>query len=75
MADQKASATRAPKNKWPEVVGLTAEEAQNRIKQDMGVVHFQVVPQGNFVTMDHRPQRVRIFIDPDNKVSRPPRIG
>uniref|UniRef100_A0A5B7CAU7 Putative subtilisin inhibitor CLSI-I n=1 Tax=Davidia involucrata TaxID=16924 RepID=A0A5B7CAU7_DAVIN len=63
------------KTTWPEVVGLTAEEAERKIKEDMPRAQIQVVPPNHFVTMDYRGDRVRLFIDSSGKVSQPPRIG
>ncbi|KAA8516394.1 hypothetical protein F0562_016687 [Nyssa sinensis] len=66
---------RGPKTTWPEVVGLTVEEAERKIKEDMPRAQFQVVPPNHFVTMDYRTERVRLFIDSSGNVSHPPRIG
>lgn len=65
----------APKTTWPEVVGMTVEEAERKIREDKPGVQFQVVPQDGFVTMDFNPRRVRLFVDSERKVSRAPRIG
>ncbi|KAF8397433.1 hypothetical protein HHK36_016349 [Tetracentron sinense] len=64
-----------PKAMWPEVVGLTAEEAEKKIKEDMPMARFQVVPLDSVVTMDYNPRRVRLFVDSSSKVAKPPRIG
>ncbi|TXG58654.1 hypothetical protein EZV62_016483 [Acer yangbiense] len=63
------------KREWPEVVGLTAEEAEKKIKEDKPGVHVHVVPSNCFVTMDFRQDRVRLFVDDSRKVERPPMIG
>ncbi|KAG8376932.1 hypothetical protein BUALT_Bualt09G0115500 [Buddleja alternifolia] len=64
------------KSTWPEVVGLTAEEAMKKIKQEMpSAIHIHVVPSDSFVTMDFRTDRVRIFIDSSGKVFKQPTIG
>ncbi|KAK9123910.1 hypothetical protein Sjap_013512 [Stephania japonica] len=63
------------KKEWPEVVGFTPEEAEMKIRVDMPMVQFQVVPPNHFVTMDYNLRRVRLFLDSDGKVARPPRIG
>eukprot|EP00262_Sarcandra_glabra_P000548 TRINITY_DN10642_c0_g1_i1.p1 TRINITY_DN10642_c0_g1~~TRINITY_DN10642_c0_g1_i1.p1 ORF type:complete len:130 (-),score=31.18 TRINITY_DN10642_c0_g1_i1:2-391(-) len=65
----------APKGIWPEVVGLTVEEAEKKIKEEMPMVRFQIVPQDHFVTMDYNQRRVRIFVDSSGMVAKPPRIG
>ncbi|KAI9154023.1 hypothetical protein LWI28_020030 [Acer negundo] len=63
------------KREWPEVVGLTAEEAEKKIKEDKPGVHVHVVPSNCFITMDFRQDRVRLFVDHSRKVEKPPRIG
>ncbi|KAK7323375.1 hypothetical protein VNO77_26847 [Canavalia gladiata] len=63
------------KTSWPELVGVTAEEAEKKIKEEMSGVEIQVVPPGYFVTADFKPQRVRLYVDESNKVTRTPGIG
>ncbi|XP_020238744.1 subtilisin inhibitor CLSI-I [Cajanus cajan] len=63
------------KTSWPELVGVTAEEAEKKIKEEMSGVEIQVVPPGYFVTADFKPQRVRLYVDESNKVNRTPGIG
>ncbi|KAJ0028095.1 hypothetical protein Pint_35372 [Pistacia integerrima] len=65
----------ASKTTWPELVGLTADEAEKKIKEERPVVQVQVVPPNNFVTMDFRQNRVRLYVDSSGKVDRAPRIG
>ncbi|MBA0726576.1 hypothetical protein Golax_002397 [Gossypium laxum] len=65
----------APKMEWPQLVGLTPEEAERKIKEDMPRVQIQVVQANCFVTMDFNHGRVRLYLDPSGKVERPPRIG
>ncbi|XP_022747514.1 subtilisin inhibitor CLSI-I-like [Durio zibethinus] len=65
----------APKMEWPELVGLTPEEAEKKIKEDMPRVQIQVVEANSFVTMDFNQGRVRLYLDPSGKVQRPPKIG
>ncbi|CDP14354.1 unnamed protein product [Coffea canephora] len=60
---------------WPELVGLTSEEAERRIKEEIPGVNVHVIPPDYFVTMDFRTDRVRIFTDSSGKVSRAPMIG
>ncbi|CAL5388351.1 unnamed protein product [Camellia sinensis] len=67
--------SRARKTTWPEVVGLPAEEAERKIKEEMPGVRIQVVPPNCFVTMDFNQQRVRLHVDSSGKVARPPKIG
>lgn len=65
----------ALKTTWPELVGLTADEAEKKIKEERPVVQVQVVPPNSFVTMDFRQNRVRLYVDSSGKVDREPRIG
>ena len=60
---------------WPELVGLTQEETERKIKENMPRVQIQVVGGNSFVTMDFNQGRVRLYLDPSGKVQRPPRIG
>ncbi|KAL1545593.1 subtilisin inhibitor CLSI-I-like [Salvia divinorum] len=73
---QEGSEYQPGKTEWPEVVGLTSEEAESKIKREAvagTIVH--AVPSDSFVTMDFRRDRVRIFIDSSGRVVKPPRIG
>ncbi|GJV66900.1 subtilisin inhibitor-like protein [Tanacetum coccineum] len=47
------------KTNWPEVVGLTAEEVEKKIKEEMPRATIQVIPHDSFVTMDFKSNRVR----------------
>ncbi|KAI5682480.1 hypothetical protein M9H77_03708 [Catharanthus roseus] len=67
--------TRPEKTSWPELVGLTSEEAQTRIKEEMPGANVQIIPSDHCITMDFRLDRVRIFIDSSGKVQHEPRIG
>nr|ACG26179.1 subtilisin-chymotrypsin inhibitor CI-1B [Zea mays] len=60
------------KKSWPEVVGLSLEEAKRVILCDKPDADIVVLPVGTPVTMDFRPNRVRIFID---TVAEAPHIG
>lgn len=64
------------KSAWPEVIGLTAEEAERKIKEETSAnTRVHVVPHDSFVTMDFRTDRVRIFVDSSDNVVRSPTIG
>ncbi|KAF7143350.1 hypothetical protein RHSIM_Rhsim05G0195400 [Rhododendron simsii] len=63
------------KTKWPEVVGLTVEEAERIIKEEKPGVQIQVIPLNTGCTQDYRPQRVRLHVDFSGKVYTPPIIG
>ncbi|KAL9426226.1 hypothetical protein AB3S75_033076 [Citrus x aurantiifolia] len=60
---------------WPGLVGLTAEEAEKKIKEERPGAQVQVVPPNSFVTMDFRHNRVRLYVDSSGKVERPPSVG
>ena len=60
---------------FPQVVGLTGEEAKNVILQINPNLQVQIVPEGSMVTMDFRTDRVRIFVDGTGIVRNTPRIG
>lgn len=63
------------KTSWPELVGVTAEEAERKIKEEFAGVEIQVVPPGYFVTADFKSQRVRLYVDESQKVTRTPMIA
>ncbi|XP_062179291.1 subtilisin-chymotrypsin inhibitor-2B-like [Phragmites australis] len=60
------------KRSWPEVVGLSVEEAKKVILKDKPDADIVVLPAGSAVTMDFRPNRVRIFVD---TVAETPHVG
>ncbi|CAI5496147.1 unnamed protein product [Closterium sp. Naga37s-1] len=65
------------KTSWPEVVGMTGEKARNYILTSMPECNWDVriIPNRGFATMDYRTNRVRVFVDKENIVRVPPRIG
>ena len=67
MADQK--------NQWPELVGMTGDEAKEQIAKDRPDVTIDVLPELGPVTMDYRSDRVRVFVNNDQKVAAAPRCG
>ena len=65
---------------WPErdLIGMDAEEARAAVLAgSLGIeeTNIHVVPQDAMVTMDFREDRVRIFVDGNNKVARQPVPG
>jgi len=60
------------KTSWPEVVGMSIEEAKKVILKDKPDADIQVLPVGTPVTKDFRPNRVRIFV---NTVAETPHVG
>ena len=60
------------KTSWPELVGLSVEEAKKVILKDKPDADIVVLPVGSIVTADYRPDRVRIFVD---TVAQTPHVG
>ncbi|XP_071786995.1 uncharacterized protein [Asterias amurensis] len=60
---------------WPHLVGKMGEEAKEEISKTDTTLQVDLVPDGYMVTCDFRTDRVRIFLDADGKVTRPPRVG
>ena len=67
-----AAAAGGAKTSWPEVVGLSVEEANKAILKDKPDADIVVLPVGSIVTADYRPDRVRIFVD---TVAQTPHVG
>ncbi|KAM0841161.1 hypothetical protein ACQ4PT_059204 [Festuca glaucescens] len=62
----------APKTEWPELVGHTIKEAEEKIKADRPDLDVQVVTVGTIVTTEFNENRVRIWVD---TVAQTPKIG
>ncbi|OWF45282.1 Subtilisin inhibitor 1 [Mizuhopecten yessoensis] len=60
---------------WPDCIGKTWQEAEAIIRKEYPNISVQVLPKGSMVTMDYRPERVRIFTDETGKVVDVPMIG
>ncbi|KDP35674.1 hypothetical protein JCGZ_09112 [Jatropha curcas] len=65
----------AKKTIWHDLVGLTVEEAERKIKEEMPGAEIQVVQPDCFVTMDFKRNRIRLFLDSSGLIARAPRIG
>ena len=65
------------KSEWPELVGMTGEDAKKAIEESSAntIKVVQVLPEGSIVTMDYSEERVRIFVNGDGIVTTTPRIG
>jgi 2'-phosphotransferase len=61
--------------KWPEFVGMRGEEAATALRERFPQLKVAVVKLGAPVTMDHDLKRVRVFIDDDEVVAKPPKLG
>ncbi len=63
-------------SEWPHLVGKSVEEAKQAIQDDRPDSKVVVVREGNMVTMDHRTDRVRIYVDKNmGKVVKVPKVG
>lgn len=60
---------------WNDLVGKTADEAKQQILADMPDANVVVLPQNSPTTRDFRVDRVRVFVDADNKVVVAPHTG
>ena len=62
---------------WPDLVGMDGDEAIGRLTERFpaGFATVHKVPQDAMVTMDYREDRIRVFIDEEGKVARPPKFG
>ena len=60
---------------WTNFVGLTGQEAKDQMLREYPDVKVQIVPENSMVTMDYRLDRMRIYVDKDNKVVQPPKLG
>eukprot|EP00250_Pteridium_aquilinum_P035733 c9873_g1_i1 orf=146-469(+) len=65
----------APLKAWPELVGLSGEEAKSKILAENPDLNVLVVPEDSFMTMDFQLKRVRVFVDSNGQVSRAPKVG
>lgn len=57
------------------LIGMKGEEAKAIIETINPSLQVQIIPEGWFVTADHRLDRVRIFVDEEGIVKREPRRG
>ena len=51
------------KTSWPEVVGMSINEATKIILEDMPNAHIEILLVGSIVTQDFHLDRVCIFVD------------
>jgi len=64
-----------PKESWPELIGKSGEEAKTVILKERPGLDVQVVPHTGMMTMDYRTDRVRVFVDDNQKVTSAPNCG
>ncbi|GMI30011.1 hypothetical protein TeGR_g3166 [Tetraparma gracilis] len=60
---------------WPDLVGRVGEEAIAELRKQFPSFSYALIPPGRMVTMDHRMDRVRVFVDEEGKVKEVPRRG
>ncbi|GJP55632.1 hypothetical protein CLOM_g14578 [Closterium sp. NIES-68] len=60
---------------WPDLVGIPGTEAREKILAEDPTLQVGIVRPGMMVTMDYRMDRVRIYVDKDGIVLRPPTLG
>jgi len=61
---------------WPDLVGKIGREAEASLKKVYGDRYeIQLIDKGSFFTEDYRIDRIRLFLDEDEKVERTPEIG
>lgn len=65
----------APKAEWPELEGKTAAEAKAALEQEAPGFKIQVIGPDMMATADYRCDRIRIWLNKEQRVSQPPRIG
>jgi len=60
---------------WTSFVGQVGSNAAKAIKLERPELEVHIIEEGSMVTMDMRPDRVRVYIDSTGKVTKVPRIG
>ncbi|XP_068703481.1 uncharacterized protein [Montipora capricornis] len=66
---------KAPKTKWPELVGKNAEEATTLIDKEQPGFKIQIIPENSFVATNFEEKRVRLFVDNKQTVVKTPHVG
>lgn len=60
---------------WPECVGMTGEQAKEKILKDFPAAKVQIIHENTPCTMDLRADRVRVVTDKNGKVIHAPGTG
>ena len=60
---------------WPELVGMDGEAAKSQLESSVEPKQVFIVKENSMVTMDYRTDRIRVFVDGNGKVARPPMVG
>nr|GLL41140.1 proteinase inhibitor [Ipomoea trifida]GMD72030.1 ase inhibitor I13, potato inhibitor I [Ipomoea batatas] len=63
------------KSSWPELVGVDAFLAKSTIEKENSDLYVVVVYQRCPITLDYRPDRVRLFVDCSNVIISTPVTG
>ncbi|KAB2625542.1 glu S.griseus protease inhibitor-like [Pyrus ussuriensis x Pyrus communis] len=58
------------KDSWPELVGAKGKDAKAIIESENRLVHVVIVKEGSFVTKDYRCDRVRVWVDKHDIVTK-----
>lgn len=73
--DEDDGSKEGPNGPWDSCVDKDAIICMDHIKLLNESLNVVILPYGSIVTMDFRTDRVRIFVDEDNKVQITPRVG
>ena len=73
--DEDSETTEGPNGPWDSCVDKDAIICMDHIKLLDESLNVVILPYGSIVTMDFRTDRVRIYVDEENKVKITPRIG
>ena len=60
---------------WPEFVGMNGEKVKKQLEATVPGMEIFVIPEGSVVTFDLLLNRIRIFVDRNGNVARPPCVG
>jgi len=75
LTDCLQMSTITTKTCWPELIGKSAEEAVQVIKEQSGLSKVHVCGPGSRTTRDIDDERVRVYVNEENKVTTEPTIG
>lgn len=64
-----------PTANWQSLVGYHANDVANVIHRQRPDLKVVITPAWSFVTMEYQSNRVRLWVDDNNIVVRPPIIG
>lgn len=64
-----------PKIDWPELEGATAAAAQAALEKEAPGFRVQVIGPDMMATAEYRCDRIRVWLNKEQRVSQPPRVG